>query len=169
MRSNPCEEGINLSIERSSMLEMKLDLLEIERGVFLENHDVEQVVLNQLATGECLIELGRWEEALEHAEVVYGLYTWFGDTEGSIRIQLVRARAYLEIQDFQSASSAIIDAQAMAAYSDDEIHWELLAKVEEMRAFSHSIQGFKEDAERIEKQVAALREILNWPISEERG
>ena len=159
----------NLLIERSSMLEMKLDLLEIERGVFLENHDVEEVILNQLATSECLIELGRWQEALDHADVVQALYTWFGDTEGSIRLQLVRAKALLELREFETASGAIIDAQAMAAYSDDEIDWELLARVEEMRAFSHSIQGFEEAAEQIEKQVAALREILNWPTSEERG
>jgi hypothetical protein len=81
----------------------------------------------------------------------------------------VRAKALLELREFENASGAIIDAQAMAAYSDDEIDWELLARVEEMRAFSHSIQGFKEAAEQIEKQVAALREILNWPTSEERG
>lgn len=159
----------NLSIERSSMLEMKLDLLEIERGVFLENHDVEEVILNQLATSECLIELCRWQEALNHAEVVQALYAWFGDREGSIRLQLVRAKALLELREFENASGAIIDAQAMAAYSDDEIDWELLARVEEMRAFSHSVQGFEEAAEQIEKQVAALREILDWPPSEERG
>jgi hypothetical protein len=81
----------------------------------------------------------------------------------------VRAKALLELREFENAGGAIIDAQAMAAYSNDEIDWELLARVEEMRAFSHSVQGFEDVAAQIEKQVAMLREILNWPPAEERG
>lgn len=148
------------------MLEIKLDLLEIERKVHLEDHDVDGVIKSDLEIAECLIELGRWEEALAAADGLEDLYTWLVDTNGQVRIHLVRARAYLELRDFQNASAPIVDSQAMAAWSEDKVDWELLARVEEMRAFSHSIQGFEEDAARIAKEVARIREILNYEKEE---
>ncbi len=149
------------------MLEMKLDLLEIERKVHLESHDVEGVVINQLETAECLIELKRWHQALELAAGLEDLYTWFGDINGQIRILLVRAKAYLELGQFADASAPLIDSQAMAAWSEDKVNWEMLAKVEELRAYSHSIQGFTEDAERVSKEVLRIREILSYENHEE--
>ena len=148
------------------MLEMKLDLLEIERKVHLEDNDVEGVVTSDLEIAECLIELERWEEAIEHADGLEDLYTWFGDTSGQIRILLIRAKAFLELRQFDKAGSPLIDAQAMAAWSEDKVDWEMLARVEEIRAYSHSIQGFAEDAKRVEKEVQRIREILNFETKE---
>jgi hypothetical protein len=150
------------------MLEMKLELLEIERKVHLELHDVEGVVVNQLETAECLIELERWHEALDLAAGLEDLYTWFGDINGQIRILLVRARAHLELRQFADASTPLVDSQAMAAWSEDKVNWEMLAKVEELRAYSHSIQGFTEDAERVAREVQRMREILSYENPEEQ-
>ncbi|CAN2189378.1 hypothetical protein MCEJIRE27_00486 [Candidatus Nanopelagicaceae bacterium] len=149
------------------MLEMKLDLLEIERKVHLENQDVEGVVMSDLEIAECLIELGRWREAIEHAIGLEDLYIWFGDTNGQIRILLVRAKAYLELGEFSEATTPLVDSQAMAAWGDEKVDWEMLAMVEEMRAFSHSLQGFTEDADRIAREVAKIREIINHRDEEE--
>lgn len=150
------------------MLEMKLDLLEIERKVHLEDHDVEGVVTSDLEIAECLIQLGRWQEALERADGLENLYTWFGDTSGQIRILLVRAKAYLELRDFEKAGGPLIDAQAMAAWSEEKVDWEMLARVEEIRAYSHSIQGFEEDAIRVAKEVERIREILGYEKEERK-
>ena len=150
------------------MIEMKLDLLQIERKIHLEDNDVEGVVLSDLEIAECLIELGRWNEALVHADGLENLYTWFGDVNGQIRILLVRAKAYLELKEFGEAGRAIIDAQAMAAWSEDKVDWEMLARVEEMRGYSHSIQGLLEDAERIEKAARRMREIQSYENPEEQ-
>lgn len=144
------------------MLEIKLDLLEIERMVHMQDHDVDAVVESDISIAECLIELGRWEDAARHADGLEDLYHWFGDLDGKIRIHLVRAKAYLELREFDKASTPLVDAQAMAAWSEDKVDWRLLANVEEMRAFSHSLQGFSEDAERIEKSVSRIREILEY-------
>lgn len=151
------------------MLEMKLDLLEIERNVHLEDNDVEGVVTSDLEIAECLIELGRWEEAIKHADGLEDLYTWFGDTNGQIRILLIRAKAFLELRQFDKAGNPLIDAQALAAWSEDKVDWQMLAKVEEIRAYSHSIQGFTEDAERIEKEVKKIRAILSYEKEERQG
>jgi tetratricopeptide (TPR) repeat protein len=148
------------------MLEMKLDLLEIERKVHLEDHDVEGVVTSDLEIAECLIQLGRWQEAIDHADGLENLYTWFGDTSGQIRILLVRAKGYLELRDFEKAASPLIDAQSLAAWSEDKVDWEMLARVEEIRAYSHSIQGFEEDAIRVGKEVERIREILGYEKEE---
>jgi hypothetical protein len=45
----------------------------------------------------------------------------------------------------------------------------MLAKVEEIRAYSHSIQGFTDDAERIEKEVNKIRAILSYEKEERQG
>ena len=148
------------------MLEIKLDLLEIERKVHLEDHDVEGVVTSDLEIAECLIQLGRWQEAIDHADGLENLYTWFGDTSGQIRILLVRAKAFLELRDFEKAGSPLIDAQAMAAWSEDKVDWEMLARVEEIRGYSHSVQGFEEDAIRIAKEVERIREVLGYEKEE---
>lgn len=148
------------------MLEIKLDLLEIERKVHLEDNDVEGVVVSDLEIAECLIELGRWQEAINHADGLENLYTWFGDINGQIRILLVRAKAYLELKEFDKAGSPLIDAQALAAWSEDKVDWGMLARVEEIRAYSHSVQGFAEDADRVSKEVAKIREILYYEKKE---
>lgn len=148
------------------MLEIKLDLLEIERMVHMQDHDVDAVVESDIEIAECLIELGRWKEAAQYVDGLEDLYNWFGDLNGKIRILLVRARAYLELQEYEKASDPIIDAQAMAAWSEDKVDWRLLAKVEEIRAYSHSLQGFVEQAKRVEAAISKIREILNFEETE---
>ncbi len=148
------------------MLEIKLDLLEIERMVHMQDHDVDAVVESDIEIAECLIELGRWKEAAQYVDGLEDLYNWFGDLNGKIRILLVRARAYLELQEYEKASDPIIDAQAMAAWSEDKVDWRLLAKVEEIRAYSHSLQGFVEQAKRVEEAISKIREILNFEETE---
>ena len=129
------------------------------RDIFKSLGMIEQVGWCDERSAHCAYKLGDYLEAATLGSVAQNVAFFCQNTKFHANAHLVLARAHIALGDYEKASNHIVDAQALAGFTDDK-DWQLIVDIEQERANHCRVQGMEDSAREIEARLATIRDVL---------
>lgn len=129
------------------------------REIFKSLGMIEQVGWSDERSAHCAVQLGEYVEAASRGAIALDVAFFTTNRNFQTRAHLVLARAFIGLGEYEKAGNHIVDAQALATWSDEK-DWQLIVDVEQERANHCRVQGMEDPALEIEARLATVRDIL---------
>ena len=129
------------------------------RIIFKSLGMIEQVGWCDERTAHCAYRLGDYVEAAALGSLAQNVAFFCNNSKFHANAHLVLARAHIGLGDYEKAGSHIVDAQALAGFTDDK-DWQLIVDIEQERANHCRVQGMEDSALEIEARLVTIRDIL---------